>query len=134
MRVNGIWCYTGTMQIVKFFRAFYFAGRGIIAALSERNVRFHLVATIVVIAAGFKLGLSQNEWQMVLFLIGAVISAELVNTAVEDLANHRRDDLKVGYSATTRARDVAAGAVLVMAIIAAVIGSMIFLPKLANLF
>ncbi len=114
------------MQIRKFFRAFYFAGRGIIAATSERNVRFHLGATVVVLISGLKLGLSLLEWQIVLLLIGSVISAELVNTAVEDLANHMRDDLHIGYSATTRARDVAAGAVLVLAVVAAIIGSMIF--------
>jgi len=122
------------MLFSKFFKAFYYAGRGIVASLSERNVRFHVGATALVLLAGLKLGLSQPEWYIVLLLIGSVISAELVNTAIEDLANHVRDDLKIGYSATARTRDVAAGAVLILAIVAAVIGSMIFVPKLLKLF
>lgn len=121
------------MQFSKFFKAFYYAGRGIVSALSERNVRFHVGATGVVLLAGVWLRLSQVEWYIVLLLIGAVISAELVNTAIEDLANHVRDDLKIGYSATARTRDVAAGAVLVLAIVAAIIGCMIFIPKLLSI-
>lgn len=122
------------MVFKKFFKAFYYAGRGIGSSLSERNVRFHVGATAVVLVAGMKLGLSQIEWYIVLLLIGSVISAELVNTAIEDLANHVRDDLKISYGATARTRDVAAGAVLVLAIVAACIGSMIFVPKLLRLF
>lgn len=122
------------MQFTKFFKAFYYAGRGIISALSERNVRFHVGAMLLVVLAGIQLGLSQTEWYVVLILIGSVLSAELVNTAIEDLANHVRDDLKIGYSATARTRDVAAGAVLIVAIVAALIGTMIFLPKVLQLF
>lgn len=122
------------MQFTKFFKAFYYAGRGIISALSERNVRFHVGAMLLVVLAGIQLKLSQIEWYVVLILIGSVLSAELVNTAIEDLANHVRDDLKIGYSATARTRDVAAGAVLIVAIVAALIGTMIFLPKVLQLF
>ncbi len=118
------------IQLRKFFKAFYYAGRGIIDGLSERNVRFHVAATIVVMGLGWWLKISQTEWFAVLILIGAVLSLELVNTAIEDVANHMRDELHLGYSSTTRARDVAAGAVLVMAFFAAVVGVMIFIPKI----
>lgn len=110
--------------------AFYYAGRGILAGLSERNVRFHVCVMVLVLLASWWFRLTQTEWFVVLLLIAMVISAELVNTAVEDLANHMRDELGLSFSSTTRARDVAAGAVLVVAIVAAVIGMIIFMPKL----
>lgn len=113
--------------------AFYYAARGILAGLSERNVRFHVSAMFVVLAASWWLRLTQIEWFMVLVLIAMVISAELVNTAVEDLANHMRDELGLSFGSTTRARDVAAGAVLVIAFFAAIIGVIIFMPKLVAL-
>jgi len=117
-------------QIKKFFMAFYYATRGILAGMSERNVRFHVGAMVLVLLASWWLGLTQTEWFVVIILIALVISAELVNTAVEDIANHMRDELGLSFGSTTRARDVAAGAVLVIAIAAAIIGLMIFVPKL----
>lgn len=116
-------------KFAKFFKAFKYAGRGFISALQERNMRFHLIVAIITTLAGLYYNLNQWEWTVILILMGLVISAEMVNTAVEELANIVRDKLKLSYHATTRARDVAAGAVLVLAVIAAVIGLMIFLPK-----
>jgi undecaprenol kinase len=117
-------------KIAKFFRAFKYASRGFVSALKERNMRFHFVAAILVTVAGFYFNLNNWEWIIIIILMGIVLSAEMVNTALEELANIVRDELKLSYSATTRARDVAAGAVLVLAIVAAIIGLIIFLPKM----
>ncbi len=114
----------------KFFRAFIFAYNGIISSIKERNIRFHFIATITVLLAGLFFDLSTIEWFVVLILIGIIISLEMINTSIEELANITRDKLNLDYEATKRTRDVSAGAVLVFSIIAAIIGIIIFLPKI----
>lgn len=114
----------------KFFRAFVFAYNGIITSFKERNIKFHFIATIFVILLGLFLNLSRVEWFVILILIGIIIALEMVNTSLEELANITRDKLNLNYEATKRARDVSAGAVLVFSIIAAIIGIIIFLPKI----
>ncbi len=118
------------MNFKNFFRAFPCAFNGILSGFKERNMRFHGVMAVLVVAAGWWVGLSKLEWILVVVSIGLVWAAELINTAVEELANIVRDELELGYEATTRARDTAAGAVLVLAAAAAIIGLCIFLPKI----
>ncbi len=115
--------------VVKFFKGFTYAWTGIWTTFSERNMRFHGVATIAVLVTGGYVGLSKQEWMTILMLIAVIWSAEMVNTAIEELANTIRDTEGLGYSVTRRARDIAAGSVLIIAIIAAIIGLMIFIPK-----
>lgn len=93
-------------------------------------MKVHLVALISVILLGVLVDLNQTEWIAILLCIGGVISLELVNTSLEELADLIRDTQHLPYSATRRARDVAAGAVFVMAIVSACIAALIFLPKL----
>lgn len=92
-------------------------------------MKFHGLAALLVITLGFIVKLNQKEWITILVLIGLVWAAELINTAVEELANLVRDELELDYQATTRARDTAAGAVLVLAIVAAIVGLIVFIPK-----
>ena len=114
----------------KFIKGFYFATIGIRTGFKERNMRFHGLATVVVIAASLYYRLSLSELTTVLMLIGLVWSAELINSSIEELADLLRDSNKLNYQATKAARDMAAGAVLVVAVVAAVIGALIFLPKI----
>lgn len=109
--------------------SFFYAGRGVISCLKERNMRIHLVISIFVIILGFIVHLSRIEWMIILILISLVFSAELKNTSVEELANIVRDEMNLNYKATTRTRDLAAGSVFVIAICAAAIGIAIFIPK-----
>lgn len=113
----------------KFFKAFVYAGRGIPDALHERNMKVHAVAAACVTGLGVLVGLSTTEWMIILLCFGGVMALEMVNTAIEELANLLRDTNHLSYEATRRARDVAAGAVLMMAIASALIGCLIFLPK-----
>ncbi|MBD3279824.1 MAG: diacylglycerol kinase family protein [Candidatus Pacebacteria bacterium] len=115
----------------KFLLSFVNAFKGIRSGFQERNMKIHGLAAVIVIAAGLVFNLNVGEWVLVLILIGLVMAAELINTAVEELADTVRDELKLDYGATTRARDVAAGAVLVLAIIAGLIGLLLFGSKLA---
>lgn len=114
---------------LRFARSFVFAARGIWWGTEERNMRFHLLVMLAVIPVGLWTGLRIWEWLIVILCIGMVLSAELVNTAIEAVCNVLRDDLKVEYLATQRARDVAAGAVFVLTLTSVVIGLIIFVPK-----
>ncbi len=118
----------------KFFTAFIYAFKGIVSGFIERNMRFHGVMASIVIFLGFILKLESLQWYIVLFLIGAVWSAELFNTAIEELADLIKEHESLDYEATRRVRDVAAGAVLVVAAVSAIIGGWIFYIRLVELF
>ena len=97
------------------------------SAGSEQNMRIHLVIAAFVIVTGFVLSLAPWEWIAVAFSIGLVIAAECMNTAVERLAD--RISLE-NNSLIKQAKDCSSGAVLMLAITAAVVGGIIFFPKL----
>ncbi|MBR3121366.1 MAG: diacylglycerol kinase family protein [Oceanobacillus sp.] len=100
-------------------------------AQTERNFRIHLLATLLTITAGFLFKLTMVEWAIIVLTIGLVLMAEVTNTAIEKLIDYLRPEI---HPAAKIIKDVAAGAVLIAAIIAAVIGLLIFLPKLYNFF
>ncbi len=109
---------------MNFFKGFYYAGRGIITALGQRNFRFHLCAAAFVIffAARFY-SFSAERWTLLLLTCSAVLVSELVNTALEKLADKvspEKDPL------IRAAKDCAAGAVLISAIFAVGIGFFLF--------
>ncbi|MBD3250013.1 MAG: diacylglycerol kinase family protein [Candidatus Pacebacteria bacterium] len=120
-------------SIVKFFRAFPFAFRGILSGFKERNMKFHGIAAVIVWLTGALIGLDRLEWFVIYILIALVWAAELFNTAIEELANIVRDEFDLDWQATKRARDTAAGAVLVLSIMAAFLGGGIFLVRLIEL-
>ncbi|MGN8771300.1 diacylglycerol kinase family protein [Paenibacillus barengoltzii] len=108
--------------------SFRCALEGIVTSLkTERHLRFHCVAAVIVIAAAIALSLPARDVALLLLVIALVISLELVNTAIEavvDLAApewHRLGKI---------AKDAAAGAVLVAAVVAVVIGILIFYQPL----
>lgn len=109
---------------------FVYAFRGIKTGFKEKSMKFHGVATMVVLVMGWYYRLSVNEWMIILILIGLVWLAELINTSLEEINNTVKKELKLDYGATTDSRNLAAGSVLVIAIIAAIIGLVIFLPKI----
>ena len=99
------------------------------AFLSERNMRFHAAASVAVIAASVVLRLSPSDKAIVYFLCAAVICAELFNTAIENAVDLSSPVFNM-YA--KRAKDLAAGAVLVMSIGAAVCGLVIFIPYIIS--
>ncbi|WP_426489711.1 diacylglycerol kinase family protein [Hymenobacter sp. 102] len=107
--------------------SFGYAFRGVGAALrTEIHLWFHAAATVVVVALGLCFGLARWEWAAVALAVGAVWCAELVNTAIEAVVNLVSPDY---HPLAGRAKDVAAGAVLVMALAALVVGLLIFGPR-----
>jgi diacylglycerol kinase len=115
----------------KGFQTFVYAFNGILYALkTQRNMRFHALAAIVVIAAGFYFKIAKWEWCAALLCCMLVISLELLNTAIETLADklHPERDKMIGI-----VKDVSAGAVFVASILAIIIGGIIFLPRIFEL-
>ena len=112
--------------------SFVYALSGIKKAIkSEKNIKIDIVAAILVIIAAAVLKISTVEWIVCLVLISGVLSAEMMNTAIEaaiDLYTREKREL------AAKAKDVAAGAVLVKAIVSAIIGGIIFIPKIIEMF
>lgn len=110
------------------YKSFGYAFSGIFACLKkERNIKIHLFMAVMVTLFGFLLKISVTEWCICLVLFGLIISLEMVNTAVEavvDLVTRERRPL------ARYAKDTAAGAVLAASIFAAIVGIIIFAPKL----
>jgi undecaprenol kinase len=104
------------------------AFNGIKLAFAEgRHLRFHLFAFILVLAAAYIFDVSQAEWLALILVSGLVICLELVNSGVEKILDtlHPQFDQGIG-----KAKDILAGAVLAAAIIALIIGAIIFIPAL----
>lgn len=116
----------------KQLRSFGYAWKGIRCCVGkEQNLSFHLVATSVTVTAGFLLDITRTDWTIVLLCIGVVIAAELFNSAIErlvDLVSPQRQPL------AGQVKDIAAGAVLVCATTAAIIGLIVFVPYLTRFF
>ena len=111
--------------------SFVYAFQGVRSLLlREHNAWLHLFAGAAAVGLGWGLGISRVEWCLVAFAIGAVLAAEAFNTAIETLA----DAVSPGQNpAVGRAKDLAAGGVLLTSLAAATVGSLIFLPKLLAL-
>ena len=118
-------------QFTGRIRSFKYAFRGIwIMIQSQHNAWLHTLATALVIGAGLFLQITRLEWNWLILAIMAVWSAEALNTAFEFLA----DATTPAYHPLIgKAKDVAAGAVLIAAIGSAIIGLLIFSPYLINL-
>lgn len=112
----------------KRVKSFGYAYAGIRVLLrEEHNAWIHCVAAVAVVTAGFLFGITPSEWTAVVIVIAMVFSAEAVNSAIErtaDFVKAERDDRKRDI------KDLAAGAVLICAVGAAVVGVIIFLPYL----
>ncbi len=112
----------------KRLRSFKYAWQGIrFTAETQHNFWIHLAIAFLVIIAGFVFRISLIEWCLTIFAIGLILAAETFNSAIEqltDLVQPERD------SRAGRIKDVAAGAVLLAAIAAALVGLLIFAPKI----
>lgn len=115
-----------------FLSSFEFAWSGIIAVFyDERNMKKHALAGLLVIGAGLVFQVAPIEWLFLLSSIALVMALEIVNSAIENVV-----DLVCGetYSIFAKnAKDMAAGAVLLMSFYAVIVGLVIFVPKLIAL-
>ena len=115
-------------MLKKRIKSFKFAFAGITHFVkSEPNVIIHLIAAVLAVCAGFFFAINSMEWCFVIFAIGLVLSAEAFNTAIEYLTDLASPDY---HELAGKTKDVAAAAVLLSAITAAIVGLIIFLPKI----
>ena len=97
----------------------------------ERNVKIEMLFGILVSIAGFLFHISIFEWLVILLTIAMVITLEFINTAIERVVDLVTTDYK---ELAKSAKDVAAGAVLFMSLFSVIIGIVIFLPKVIEVF
>jgi len=112
----------------KQLKSFTFAWKGIrTCAGHEQNITFHLIVAVLVVIAGFAFKITPPEWAAVIICIGLVITAELFNSAIERLVDLVSPEWN---KIAGEVKDIAAGAVLVSAIAAAIVGLIIFIPHI----
>lgn len=120
------------MKSNSLISSFGYAIEGIKKAFkTERNLKIHTLAMVLVVILGFVLKLAVWEWVTCIILFALVIGAELLNTSIEEVVNLLSPEIRV-YA--KYAKDIAAGAVLVFAVASAVVGVIMFLPKIVSLF
>ena len=108
-------------------RSFGYAFKGIKAVFgNEANMNIHLIMSILVIACGFIFKISITEWMLCIICFGLVISLEMLNSAIENLVNLVSPEQN---KIAGKIKDISAGAVLIAAICAAIVGLIIFAPK-----
>ncbi len=114
----------------KVLRSFRFAGQGIVQLFrNENNAKVHLLIAGMVVIAGFWLRLSRVEWAILLTQIGLVWAAEAFNTAIEKLC----DVVSPGLHPQIKAiKDLSAGAVLLLALTAVVVGVLVLGGRLVE--
>jgi len=116
------------------YKSIGYALRGFWAALKkERNLKIHMVFALVAVGVGIYLGMTAVEWGLVIFAIASVLSAELFNTAMEQIC----DEASGGKHSETvkNCKDISAAAVLVTAVTALVIGIIILvIPLIKKIF
>ncbi len=114
----------------RLVNSFKYAFEGIVQAfIGEQNLKIHTVIACFVILFGFILKISYAEWLVCLILIGLVLMAEFFNTSIEYLVDLVSPEIHPLAKAT---KDTASAGVLMMAIISAIIGLIIFVPKLIS--
>ena len=107
-----------------FFRGFAHAARGVLRCVrEERNFRFHLAFAAYVVGFATQFSLSRAEWLILCLCIGAMLSAELINSAIERTVDRISAEQ---HPLSGAAKDLAAGAVLVLSVAVCVIGILLF--------
>ena len=118
------------MSWKKRIQSFYYAFKGLADVVrSQANMRMHLFAAAIALLSAWFFNISPGEWLALILVIGLVLSAEAMNTALEyltDLVSPTQHPL------AGKAKDAAAAAVLLSALTAVVIGGIIFLPRIVR--
>ncbi|ETI67003.1 diacylglycerol kinase family protein [Neobacillus vireti] len=117
---------------ISFISSLSYAISGVkIALRAERNMRIHFISSIFVLIGSFYFSITKIEWLFILFAISGMFALELVNTAIERVVDLMTEEY---HPLAKQAKDLAAGAVLVYAVLSVAIGMIIFFPYILNLF
>lgn len=120
------------VEVKKLINSFKYAIQGIISSFkTERNMKIHVFIMILVIIWGIIFKISVTEWMVCALLFALVISGELFNTAIETVVDMIMPEIN---DKAKLAKDISAGAVLILAITAVIVGLIIFVPKIIAIF
>ena len=97
---------------------------------TEQNGQIQATIAVLAVAAGFFFRISTIEWMLLLLCIALVLGLEMINSVIEKLADHVHPQI---HPQIKWVKDAAAGAVLLAAVVSAVVGCIIFLPKLLEM-
>ena len=118
-------------MLKSFLKSFVYAFEGILASAHGRNFKVQCAFALLAIVLGIGFGIDAGAWLAIFVCIGCVLGGECFNTALEsivDLASPEYHDL------AKRAKDCAAGAVLVMSFASVAVAAVVFVPKFVGLF
>jgi len=114
--------------IKKRIKSFGFAISGIIQFfITETHAKIHLLAAVMAIGFSFFLEIEQGDWLFIVLAIGIVLISEMINTSIEKIVDIVSPEIN---SKAEFIKDVAAGAVLVSASIALILGCLVFIKYL----
>lgn len=109
---------------MSLLKSFGYSIKGFLTAVhAERNIKIQLSAALSVTALGFWFEISATDWCILLIMISAVISAELINTSIECLADIVIKEHHLGIG---KVKDIAASAVLVLSVVSVIVGVIVF--------
>lgn len=114
--------------VVDRIKSISYVFKGIMLLIkSENSIKVQIFISLLIVIFGFIFHISTTEWALQIICIGAVLTAESLNTAIEKIANfiHPDYDKKIGVI-----KDIAAGAVGFAALMAIIIGALIYIPKI----
>jgi diacylglycerol kinase (ATP) len=118
-------------SIADRLKSFVHAYNGIkYVLLTQHNFIIHLCLLLIAIILGFYLKINTSEWIAIIIVAGLVLFAEIINTAIEKLVDFIEPN---NNKVAGLIKDIAAGAVLVLAMAALITGTLIFLPKILEL-
>ncbi|MGW9686449.1 diacylglycerol kinase family protein [Flagellimonas sp. 2504JD1-5] len=115
--------------LINRIRGIGYALKGLFLLLrTEASIKIQFVIALLMTGAGFYFEISKSEWIAQLLAIGMVMGIEGLNTAIEKIADYVQpeNDPKIGFI-----KDVSAGAVMIVSIIASIVGLIIYVPKFA---
>jgi len=120
--------YSNKLDAKRLGRSFKAAFEGIASTYKkEQNIKIHTIISLIVVLGGFIFKINYIEWLVCLVLIGFVMMAEFFNTAIEYVVDLASPEI---HPLAKAAKDTASAGVLMMAIISALIGCVIFIPKI----
>ncbi|AST92614.1 diacylglycerol kinase [Sutcliffiella cohnii] len=112
-------------------KSFFFALEGFMYVLkNERNIKIHIIIAIFMILLSLYLNISKIEWVVLFLIIGGMVVIEIINTAIENVVDLVTEEF---HPLAKIAKDVAASAALVFAVVAVVVGIILYLPYIVQL-
>lgn len=119
---------SNSFSISQRIKSFKYAFEGLKTLfIEEHNARIHLVSALIAIVLGFVFKISMNEWISLILVMGLVFICELINTSLEAMADFASLEK---HPQIKKVKDLAAASVLISAIVALLVGLIIFCPKI----